>query len=92
MKLIGVELRVGFRGWPFQQMEAKLVPVEIVYPNLENFAGYSRPVAEVTFHASTGDVTVNAELPPAPYGEDHVARDWNDARKFLERQINGLRQ
>lgn len=88
MKVIGVEVRFGWQEVPYPKREAKLIPLEIIIPQIRARQGRERPIGEVTFHTTNGDVTVQAYLPtpfPSPDapGVDHDV----EAVAFLDRQI-----
>jgi hypothetical protein len=85
MKIIGVEIRVGTTGGVQARLfEAKLVPLEIEYPEAlligHGPAGF--PAFNVTVHTSGGDMTTSPYmLNPA------VPANWERARQYSEAQI-----
>lgn len=90
MKLIGVEVRVrAHHHHNFR--EVRLIPLEIVIPAVGNEL---MPEAEVTFHTTSGDVTVRAQLPDFGrrfydhelFGQPHVQTP-SEAVAYLDRQI-----
>jgi hypothetical protein len=87
MKVIGVEVRFGYSNIPFPKREAKLIPLEIVIPAVDE-QRYNEAVGEVTFHTTHGDVTVQTRLPGTLQepGQPTV-RTMQEAQAFLDRQI-----
>ena len=69
LKVIGVELRVGYGP---SVTEAKLVPLEVTFPEALGARNNNESAQlSVTVHTSRGDATVNVTLP----GQD---REWGD--------------
>jgi hypothetical protein len=91
MRVIGVEIRVGYRGMPYNIREALLVPMKLVFPVIEHMQ-YSgcQPEMEFTVHTSEGDVTgaPRLNLPFNPFDSTApCVRDAGAAKQFLDRQI-----
>ena len=70
LKVIGVEIRAGvdrhggIQGQELKPIEAKLVPLDIDFPELfDGRHGNFSPLLSITIHTSRGDVTYLAGLP-----------------------------
>ena len=95
MNLIGAEIRVGVENGDGLQ-EAKLIPLEGVFPEIKGNYRHSQNLAEVTFHTSEGDVTMRVVLPRNRIEvEDHkltgaIVSDPLQAIKFIQQQLEKL--
>ncbi len=94
MKVIGAEIRFTYDRLPYPAREAKLVPLEIVFPAViddftERVDSYCVPQAEVTFHTTDGDVTtLRVNLPFNPYDRSAPqVKGQEAAKQYLDRQI-----
>lgn len=88
MKLIGIEVRVGHNGPYRKAMEAKVVPLEVVFAQArDDRYNHIAPFAEVTLHTTDGDVTVTAQL---PFGKAaHIVENAEECNEFLRSQLEG---
>lgn len=72
MKVIGVEVRCGLRGYEGSSwnqggvVEAKIIPLEVKFPKRPDTPKYvspERPYVSITIHTDRGDVNGDIYLP-----------------------------